>query len=126
MAEISKEAKIVLLINIIASFIFAFIFLGIPEIYADLTNEAYFSPICWRQLGGTLLVLGIFGIIALIRKEWEQVRIFWELGIAFLIVLISIDLWIIAYGLFDYTVIVEFVLIAINIIFYIRERRQKN
>jgi len=123
MAEISKEAKIVLLINIIVSFIFAFFFLGIPEIYASWTNEAYFSPICWRQIGGTLLLLGIFGIIALIRKEWEQIRIFWELGIGFMIVLISIDLWIIAYGLFDYTVIIEFVLIAINIFFYIRERR---
>lgn len=123
MVEISKEAKIILLINIIASFIFAFFFLGIPEIYADLTNNAFFSPICWRQLGGTLLVLGIFGIIALKRKEWEQVRIFWEIGIAFLIVLLSIDIWIIAYGLFDYTVIIEIVLVALNIFFYIRERR---
>ena len=123
MAEISKEAKIVLLINIIASFIFAFFFLGIPEIYAGWTNEAYFSPICWRQLGGTLLILGIFGIIALMRKEWEQVKIFWEFGIAFLIVLVCIDIWIIAYGLFDYTVIVEIVLVVINIFFYIRERK---
>jgi len=123
MVEISKEAKIILLINIIASLIFAFFFLGIPEIYADLTNDAFFSPICWRQLGGTLLVLGIFGIIALKRKEWEQVRIFWEIGIAFLIVLLSIDIWIIAYGLFDYTVIIEIVLVALNVFFYIRERR---
>ena len=123
MAEISKEAKIVLLINIISSFIFAFFFLIIPEIYADWTNEAYFSPICWRQLGGTLLLFGIFTLIALMRKEWEQVRIYWELGIAFLIVLVSIDIWVMAYGLFDYTVIVEIVLVAINIFFYIRERR---
>ena len=123
MAEISKEAKIVFLINIITSFIFTFFFLIIPEIYAGWTNEAYFSPICWRQLGGTLLIIGIFSIIALMRKEWEQVRIFWEFGIAFLIVLVSIDIWVMAYGLFDYTVIVEIVLIAINIFFYIRERR---
>jgi len=123
MAEISKEAKIIFLINMIVSFIFAFLFLGIPEIYAALTNAPYFSPICWRQLGGTLLLFGIFTIIALIRKEWEQVRIFWELGIGFLIVLVCIDIWVIAHGLFDYTVIVEIVLIAINIFFYIRERR---
>jgi hypothetical protein len=123
MAEISKEAKIIILINMIASFIFAFFFLGIPEIYASWTNDAYFSPISWRQLGGTLLILGIFAIIALIRKEWEQVRIFWEIGIAFLIVLISIDIWVLANGIFDYTVIVEIVLVVINIFFYIRERR---
>jgi len=123
MAEISKEAKIVFLINAISLFIFAFFFLIIPEIYAEWTNEAYFSPICWRQLGGTLLLFGIFTIIALMRKEWEQVRIYWELGIGFLIVLISIDIWVVAHGLFDYTVIVEIVLLAINIFFYIRERR---
>ena len=123
MAEISKEAKIVLLINIISSFIFAFFFLIIPEIYAGWTNEAYFSPICWRQIGGTLLILGIFGIIALIRKEWEQIRIFWELGIAFVILLVCIDIWVVSLGLFDYTLIVEIVIVAINIFFYIRERR---
>jgi len=123
MAEISKEAKIIFLINAISCFIFAFFFLIIPEIYADWTNEAYFSPVCWRQLGGTLLLFGIFTLIALMRKEWEQVRIYWELGIAFLLVLICIDIWVIAYGSFDYTVIVEIVLIAINILFYLRERR---
>ena len=123
MAEISKEAKIIFLINVITSFIFAFFFLGIPEIYAGWTNEAYFSPICWRQLGGTLLILGIFGIIALIRKEWEQVRIFWELGIAFVILLVCVDIWLVSLGLFDYTVIVEIVIVVINIFFYVRERR---
>jgi hypothetical protein len=121
--EISKEMKIIFLINAIASFLFAFFFLGIPEIYATWTNEAYFSPICWRQIGGTLLIFGIFTLIALFRKEWEQLRLFYEFGIAFIIVLICIDIWIAFYGLFDYTLIVEIVLVAINIIFYIRERK---
>lgn len=123
MTEISKEMKIIFLINAIASFLFAFFFLGIPEIYATWTNEAYFSPICWRQIGGTLLIFGIFTLIALFRKEWEQLRLFYEFGIAFIIVLICIDIWIAFYGLFDYTLIVEIVLVAINIIFYIRERK---
>jgi len=123
MAEISKEAKIVFLINAVASFIFTFFFLIIPEMYSDLTDGAYFSPICWRQLGGTLLVFGIFAIVALIRKEWEQVRIFWEFGIAFLILLICIDIWVAINGLFDYTMIVEIGLVVLNIYFYMRERR---
>ena len=123
MAEISKEAKIIFLLNAITSFIFAFFFLIIPEIYADWINAAYFAPICWRQIGGTLLVLGIFSIIGLIRKEWEQVRIVWELGIAFIIVLVCVDIWVLAHGIFDYTLIVEIVLLAINIFFYVRERR---
>jgi len=123
MAEISKEAKIIFLINAIAAFLFAFFFLGIPEIYYDLVGGAYFSPVCWRQLGGMLLIFGIFAILALIRKEWEQVRIFWEFGIAFLIVLICIDIWVAINGLFDYTMIVEIGLVVLNIYFYMRERR---
>lgn len=125
MAEISKEAKIIFLINMILSFVFAFFFLGIPEIYRDLTGTTIdiFSPVCWRQLGGTLLLLGIFSIIALLRKEWEQIRIFWEFGIAFLIMQLALDIWgIFVYLRFDYTGIVEIVLIAVNIFFYVRER----
>ena len=124
MVEISKEAKIIILINVIVSLLYAFFFLGIPEIYRDLTNGSFFSPVCWRQLGGTFLVIGIFGIIVLIRKEWEQIRIFWELGIVFLIMLICLDIWgIIIYLVIDYTVFVEIVLTAINIFFYLRERK---
>lgn len=124
MVEISKEAKIIILINVIAAFLYAFFFLGIPEIYRDFTNSAFFSPVCWRQLGGTFLVIGIFGVIALLRKEWEQIRIFWELGIAFLIMLLCLDIWGIAVYLgVDYTVYVEIGLIAINLIFYLRARR---
>ena len=126
MAEISKETKIILWINMIASFVFAFFFLGIPEIYRDLTGTTtdIFSPVCWRQLGGTIVLLGIFSIIALLRKEWEQIRIFWEFGIAFLIVQLALDIWgTFVYLKFDYTGIVEIALIAINIIFYLRERR---
>lgn len=123
MAEISKEAKIVFLINVIVCFIFAFFFFGIPEIYYDLFGGVAFSAVCWRQIGGTILIIGLFGILGLIRKEWEQVKIFWEFGIAFLILLIGIDIWLAVSGSFDYTLIVEIVLVAINIFFYIRERK---
>lgn len=124
MDEISKEAKIIILITVIAAFLYAFFFLGIPEIYRDLTNSMFFSPVCWRQLGGTFLVLGIFGVIALLRKEWEKIRIYWELGIVFLIMLLCVDIWgLIVYLGVGYAVYVEIGLIAINIIFYLRERR---
>ena len=126
MVEISKQAKIIFWVNMIASFLYAFFFLGIPEIYRDLTGTTIdvFSPVCWRQLGGTLLVIGIFALIALLRKEWEQIRIFWELGIAFLIMLLALDIWgTFVYLRFDYTGFIEIVLIVINIIFYLRERK---
>lgn len=125
MAELSKAAKIMFLVNAIVSFIFTLFFLVIPEIYADLMNPPQFCSITIRQVGGSLLVLGVFSVVGLIRKEWEQVRIVWELGILWLIVILSIDTWamVAVAGSFDFTVIIEAVLIALNIVFYIRERR---
>lgn len=127
MAELSKEAKIIFLVNAIACFIFTVFFLVIPEIYADLMNSPYFSPISWRQIGGTMLVLGIFSVVGLLRKEWEHVRIVWELGTLWLIVLLCIDFWamVAIVGSLDYTVIIEFILVIVNIFFYIRERGQQ-
>lgn len=124
MAELSKEAKIMYLVNAIASFIFTVLFLVIPEIYANLINPPEFCAISWRQLGGSLLVLGVFSVVGLLRKEWEHVRIVWELGILWLIVLLCIDFWgmVAIAGSFDYTVIVELILVVVNIFFYIRER----
>jgi hypothetical protein len=125
MAEMSKAAKIMFLVNAIVSFIFTLFFLVIPEIYASWMIPPQFCSITIRQVGGSLLVLGVFSVVGLIRKEFEQVRIVWELGILWLIVILCIDIWamVAVAGSFDFTVIIEAVLIAANIVFYIREIR---
>ncbi|MFX0180922.1 MAG: hypothetical protein ACFE78_12085 [Candidatus Hodarchaeota archaeon] len=125
MAEMSKAAKIMFLINAIVSFIFTVFFLVIPEIYASWMMPPQFCSVTIRQVGGTLLVLGVFSVVGLIRKEFEHVRIVWELGILWLIVILCIDIWamIAVAGSFDFTVIIEAVLIAANIVFYILEIR---
>ncbi len=125
MAELSKAAKIMFLVNAIVSFIFTLFFLVIPEIYASWTAPPQFCSITIRQVGGSLLVLGVFSVVGLIRKEFEQVRIVWELGILWLIVILCIDIWamVAVAGSFDFTTIIEAVLIAFNIFFYIREIR---
>ncbi|MFW9867549.1 MAG: hypothetical protein ACFFEN_15750 [Candidatus Thorarchaeota archaeon] len=125
MAELSKAAKIMLLVNAIVSFIFTVFYLVIPEIYRDLTGPPQFCSITIRHVGGSLLVLGVFSVVGVIRKEWEQVRIVWELGILWLIVILCIDIWamVVVAGSFDFTVIIEVILIVANLVFYIRERR---
>lgn len=126
MAELSKEAKIIYMVNAIVAFIFTILFLIIPEIYADFMSSSFYCPITWRQLGGSILVLGVFSIVGLLRKEWEQVRIVWELGILWLIVLLCVDFWgiIVITGSFDYVVIIMLILVALNIFFYFRERKR--
>ncbi len=124
MAELSKGGKIIYMINAIVAFIFTVLFLVIPEIYADFMNSSFYCPITWRQLGGSILVLGVFSVVGLLRKEWEHVRIVWELGILWLIVLLCIDIWgmVAITGLFDYVIVIIVILIVVNVFFYVRER----
>ena len=93
MAEVTKEVKIVLIINVIASLIFAFLYLVIPEIYASLVDPIVFDPYYWRAFGGTLLVLAIMALIALKRAKGEQVKIIIEFAILWSVVILGLNIW---------------------------------
>jgi hypothetical protein len=93
MAEVTKEVKIVLIIDAIASLIFAFLYLVIPEIYASLVDPIVFDPYYWRAFGGTLLVLAIMALIALKRAEGEQVKIIIEFAILWSVVILGLNIW---------------------------------
>jgi len=45
MAELSKEVKIVFIINAIPCFIYAFLLLVIPDTYSQITEAAMYNPI---------------------------------------------------------------------------------
>lgn len=132
MAEMSKEMKIVFIVNIIVAFIYGFFELIIPEIYYQLTDAPAFDIQFWRDVGGTLLVLGIFGIIAIIRADWEKVKIAFEIAIVFLIMLFILDIvayititgsstWIISQVI---ATIITAILIVLDIYFYLREEKR--
>ena len=93
MAEVTKEVKIVLIIDAIASLIFAFLYLVIPEIYASLVDPIVFDPYYWRAFGGTLLVLAIMALIALKRAAGEQVKIIIEFAILWSVVILGLNIW---------------------------------
>ena len=96
MSEISKDVKIVFLLNAILALIYAFLFLVIPEIHAqntDAVNRGGFSPVTFRQLGASMLILGVGNLIAVKRAELEQTKIFWEMGILWLILMLGIGIW---------------------------------
>jgi len=133
MAEMSKEMKIVLLVNSVIAFIYAFLELIIPEIYYQLTDAPAFDIHFWRTVGGTLLVLGIFGIIAIIRADWEKIKISVEIAIVFLIMLFILDI----VALITITssptnlistliaTIITAILIVLDIYFYLREEKRR-
>lgn len=93
MAEVTKEVKIVLIIDAIAALIFTFLYLVIPEIYASLIDPIVFDPYYWRAFGGTLLVLAIMALIALKRAEGEQVKLMIEIMILWSIVILTLNIW---------------------------------
>ncbi len=76
MAELSKTAKIVILINVIACVIYGVLFLIIPDIYYAM---AEFKPYCKNsamQVGSIFVVLAVFGVIALKINDFAQVKLF--------------------------------------------------
>jgi len=82
MVEITKRLKILLLINAIVGLIFAFLYLAISHIYLSLTQWPFYDPYYSWSFGGTLLILSIFTLLAIKRTEWKQIRIIFELIIA--------------------------------------------
>ena len=94
MTEIQKLTKISLLLDVLAGFIFAFLYLVIPDIYIyDLTQWPFNDPIYFRLFGGTLLVLGLASLIAYFKKEWEEIKLLYELALMWLLMVIIINIF---------------------------------
>ncbi|MFX0072778.1 MAG: hypothetical protein ACFFAO_16980 [Candidatus Hermodarchaeota archaeon] len=131
MAEMSKELKIVVLINSIIALIYGFLFVVLTDIYLDLSDEAYPNPHLLRLWGGTILILAIFGFIIIKRAEWEQIKIFWEFVIIWLIMIVLVGFWSFAYIRRSATamatawidIIVCLVMAIVDIFFYQREQK---
>ena len=92
MTEIQKLTKIYLLLAVLAGFVFAFLYLVIPDIYVyDLTQWPFNDPIYFRMFGGTFLVFGLISLMAYFKKEWEEVKLFFELALMWLVMVLIIN-----------------------------------
>jgi len=131
MTELSKELKIVLLIDGIASFFYGFMFLVIPEIYFSLSDEPYPNVHLHRLWGGTIALLGIFALITVKRGEWESGKSIIELSILWLLSVCVISLASLAYVKRSPTnitstwsdIIVTFVFFLMNLYFYQKQKK---
>ncbi len=92
MVEITKRLKILLLINAIVGLIFAFLYLAISHIYLSLIQWPFYDPYYSWSFGGTLLILSIFTLLAIKRTEWEQIRIIFELVIAWQLTILILNI----------------------------------
>ena len=94
MTEIQKLSKIYLLLAVLAGFVFAFLYLVIPDIYVyDLTQWPFNDPIYFRMFGGTFLVFGLISLMAYFKKEWEEVKLFFEFALMWILMVLIINIF---------------------------------
>ena len=132
MAEISKQFKIVLYINFIIALIYGFFFLVIPEIYEQLADAPYSNPPLLRLWGATIIILGLFALIAAQRAEFENIKIVIELAILWLLAVGILNLAALAYVPMSPTnlassivdAIVPLVLFIVDLYFYRQEQKK--
>lgn len=133
MAEISRNMKILFIVDAIICFIYAIFYLIIPETFSQIVEYGYFDPVYWRHFGATALVIGLFCLIAVRRANWEQVKVILEIGIVWVISILGIAIWeyifipATAIGRANtlFIIILLIVVICINIYFYIQEAKRK-
>ena len=92
MVEMSKGLKIILIVDIIVAIYYGVLYLLLPEFYSKMNDAPTFDLHMWRLFGGTIFVLGIAGIIALKRGEWEAVKPLMEVVILWLIMVAVLDI----------------------------------
>ena len=92
MSEIQKLTKIALLLDVVAGFTFAFLYLVIPDIYIyGMTEWPFNDPIYFRFFGGTLFTLGLASLLGYFKKEWEEVKLLIELSLFWLSMVLIIN-----------------------------------
>ena len=125
----SKELKIILIIDIIAAVVYGFLYLIIPEPYSQMNDAPAFDLHMWRLFGGTIVIYGICGILALKKGEWENFKPILELIILWWIMVLILDIvWVLSITAsstylrsITTNMIVLIVLIVVNSYFYYRE-----
>ena len=132
MAEISKEMKIVLIVNMVVALIYGITHLLFPEGMHTLDDAPFFDPHFWRLFGGALTAIGITFLLGLLNGEWNNIKILFQLAIIFLIITAVVNLTSFLYlsrsttnqifHLFDN--IVTILLLILNILFYLREEKK--
>ena len=129
MVEMSKGLKIILIVDIVVAIYYGVMYLLLPELYYQMNDAPAFDLHMWRLFGGTLFVLGIAGIIALKRGEWEAVKPLMEVVILWLIMVALLDIvWVFSANAsptyirsISTTIVLLIILIIANIYFYQRE-----
>ncbi|MFW9823910.1 MAG: hypothetical protein ACFFE4_13280 [Candidatus Thorarchaeota archaeon] len=131
MTEISKNLKIVILVNTAAALIYGILQLFFTDAYLTMVDQPTPDVHFTRVGGGTLFVLALFGIFTVLKKDWEDFKLLMEFVICYEIMLFILDIvyfatFTISAINFANTLIATILtgaLIFVNIFFYFREKK---
>ena len=132
MVEMSKEYKIIVLMNVFAAFIYGILYVFLPDVVYTGNDAPDFDPHFWRLFGGSLLAIGIVGLYGFLRVDWDKIKLFMLFGIVILITILLINLTSNTYVIRSSTNIifhwidniVIIILLVINSFFYMRENKK--
>ena len=81
MSELQKITKYSLYIYTAGGLFFAFLYLVLTDFYMTVMSDwPYNDPYYPRAFGITLLILGITALLGSFKKEWEEVKLVYELS----------------------------------------------
>ncbi|MFX1448000.1 MAG: hypothetical protein ACFFCG_07665 [Promethearchaeota archaeon] len=131
MGEISKNLKIVIIVNVVAALVYGILQTFFTEAYLMMVEQPTPDVHFTRVGGGTLLVLVIFGIYSVLKKSWDEFKLLYEFVIVYLIMLLILDIvyfatFTISATNFTNTLIATIltaVLIVVDIFFYLKEQK---
>ncbi len=93
MTEIKKITKITLLWYGVAGLLFAFMYLVISDFYFyTIVQWPYNDPVGFWISGGVMLVLGITALMAIFKKEWEEIKLFFLFSMMWLAYMIIMNI----------------------------------
>jgi hypothetical protein len=121
MTEIKKITKIVLVWYGVAGLLFAFMYLVITDFYFyTIVQWPYYDPVGLWISGGNMLVIGITAFLAIFKKEWEEVKLFFLFTMLYLVYMIAMNFVAIAILNFPetplMTMITNIILLTINLV----------
>ena len=97
MTEISKQFKIMLIVNIVISLAYAIPYLFLTSLWLNLTEHTATSPFYSQAFGVALFSISVWSLRAILqKKEWEAVSYFVEFIFIFLfgiIIYLLLEMW---------------------------------
>jgi hypothetical protein len=81
MGKLSRNMRITILVEAIAFFVFAYLYLVPTNVYLETMSWPYNDPYYPKAFGISLLVLGAFLTISFFRNEWIQAKLMIEIVI---------------------------------------------